>query len=476
MKFFGYPNDELELTVNYRQLDIDACQDFMERYGDLPRKEFIYNVISFAIANIDSEVRQALAAMPTEQANETLLALYNGSIMLNPVLDPSAWGHLTSAYNPYKVDLVRGQLPPAGIISGPFYDGPFDWDDDDYENSPMQEVAPSQAQKPPKGFSLTKAKLNSMPRFLKGQIIGQDEAIDAVYSALKRQQVGLNEPDRPLGSFIFLGPSGVGKSLTAKKLHSYLYDSGVPIFRIDCGEFQHKHENQKLIGSPAGYTGHEDGGFVTKMMSQSNGRTVVLLDEIEKAHPDFWDTWLKVLDEGYITDSKGNNINFRDAVIIMTSNLGNKAVAEAHHGRKTGFTAEKVGSDYGAQTIPKREMVVRESLDALHSYFKPEFLGRVDEIIVFNHLSKENFRAVADLEFKGIQAKLARRHFELQWTSEASDLLVERSSKAMTGARSMAKVRRSGVEDPLASLLMKNSFDKGKVFMVDAKNGEFILS
>lgn len=474
---FGYFNNELEVNIKFRQLSVEHCQDFVSKYEELPKNEYIFNVLNLAIANIDSEVRPALARLDPVQADHTLLGIYNGCVMLNPVLDIYSWGELMVSYNPFvhKIPQDNGWQPPQMPTPENFDLMDFDFDDvptgPNYANKPKPQA--NARQKP---FSLTKAKLNAMPKYLKARVIGQNEPLDAIHAALLRYQVGLNDPDRPIGVFFFCGPSGVGKTLVAKELQGYLFDSNIPMLRLDCGEFQHKHENQKLTGSPAGYTGYEDGGFLAKMMANANGTTVVLLDEAEKAHKDFWDIWLKAFDDGYITDAKGNRIDFRNTIIIMTSNLGNDVISQTEFGRKTGFTAPGLSDDYDSTTPPRRTLVVRETMEAIRKHFRPEFLNRLDDIIIFNHLSRDDFRLVADLQFKAIAKKLAVRHLNLEWTPEASDLLVLQSAKAMEGARSMARVRRTSVEDKLAVLLHKSTPSKGKTFKVCVQDGDFVVS
>ncbi len=459
---------ELGVTVKFRVFPLEACEDFVSKYEELPKKEYLYNVVGFVVANIDSEVKPALAGLEPAEADKTLVGLYNGCIMLNPVLGMNDWGELLRSHNPLQRPMRDMNAPEAGGYQ-------YSDDSDPTEVVHQHEKSDEPTVAPKRKFSLTKAKLNAMPKFLKGRVVGQDESIDVVWRALKRYQVGLNDAERPIGVFLFAGPSGVGKTYLAKELQSYLFNNEVPMVRIDCGEFQHKHENQKLIGAPSGYAGYEDGGFLYRAMSQTNGATVVLLDEIEKAHRDFWDTFLKVFDDGYITDAKGNIIDFRSCLFVLTSNLGNEKISDTEFGRQTGFTSNKIGGDFDSTTAPRREMVVRVTNEHIRKYFKPEFLNRVDEVVVFNHLSSVDFRGIADLQFKKVAQKLSSRSVNLEWSSAASDLLVAHSSKAMMGARSMAKVRRSEIEDELAQIMITKTPTKGTTFKIDAQDGAFVF-
>lgn len=463
MQTFGFYNRDLEINIKFKQLDAMFCSEFVAKYEDLPRREYILTVISAAIANIDSEVRPAIMGLDPMQANETLIALYNGCVMINPILDVNAWGEIITSFNPFLVDMTEN-----------YYPDPSD-DEDESFNGEMSNKVKKSDKEADKRLVLHDAKLAALPRYMKDRIVGQDEAIDEIYRSLCRYQVGLNDFHRPIGVFILSGASGTGKTFTAKVLHDYLFSSEIPMVRIDCGEYQHKHENQKLGGSPAGYAGYEDGGFLSKAMKKTNGSTVVLLDEIEKAHPDFWDTMLKIFDDGYYTDAKGNNINFRNSIFILTSNLGNKKISETEFGKKTGFTADNLAFGVDSQVVPRRDLVVRETNDAINKYFKIEFMGRIDKVVVFNHLSSENFRTIADLELKKISDKLKVNNFDLKWTQSAADLLVTLSSRSLRGVRSMSEIRRSNVEDSIATMLLSQKHKKGTTFNLDAIDGEFIL-
>lgn len=471
MTIFGFYNPELEVNIKFQVLTVEQCQEFVARYKELPKNEYIYTVINMCVANSNSEVKPALGALNPVQADRTLMSLYNGCIMLNPILDIDNWGEILTSYDAFTKTFVQFDdeyhffPPPPKLMPGM----PDHADADDIPADRMRSKT-----KPEKVFSLSKAKLNTLPRFLKGKVIGQDTPIDLIFQSLRRHQVGLSDPNRPIGVFLFCGPSGVGKTYVAQELHDYLYDTNTPMVRIDCGEFQHKHENQKLVGSPPGYTGYEEGGFLFKALQESGG-TVVLLDEVEKAHRDFFDTFLKAFDEGMITDSKGNKLDFRNSIFIMTSNLGNEIVSEETYSRQAGFTSQRLGDQYTSKETPKREMVERVTLEAVRKFFKPELINRVDDIIVFNHLAQQDYMKIADLEFQRIMKKLGTRSYNLTWSQGAANLLVERSARAMEGARSMAKERRSGVEDKLAELLLSSSWPKGKTFDVDAVDGQFVI-
>jgi ATP-dependent Clp protease ATP-binding subunit ClpA len=251
----------------------------------------------------------------------------HGSIMLNPGLDLDNWVNMAydggSNMDPFPFD------QDAELTSQQFLDTIKNFrkkypklDDEDFPFGDFKKQA-----KQPKPKQITKQKFLGLESYLKNSIIGQEQAIQTIVSALKRSQVGLNDENRPLGVFLFAGSSGVGKTHLANSLHKYLFGGEYPMVRIDCGEFQHKHENQKLIGSPPGYVGHDEGGQLVNLVKKYPS-TVVLLDEVEKAHPDLWNTFLRVFDDGILTDGKGDIVNFRNTIVIMTTNLGNDKTAD----------------------------------------------------------------------------------------------------------------------------------------------------
>ncbi len=466
MTILGIESLDLEVTVKYKRLTIEQCRDFLERYSELPRTEFIMNVLNACIANVSSEVKPALSRIETLPANEILLSLYNKCIMLNPLLDMHSFEEMSMAHDPYMMDMD-------------FLKEIQNMDDEDDSvivtsstTSTRTETKKSPHRNKPK-FSINKAKLNAMKKYLRDRIVGQDEAIDSVYNAIRRQYTGLGDQNRPIAVLMACGPSGVGKTLLAKELHKYLFNTDTDMVRIDCGEYQQKHENQKLLGSPYGYAGHEEGGLLAKWMEHSPA-TVFLLDEVEKAHPDLWHTFLKAFDEGFVTDAKGIRIDFRDTIFILTSNLGNDKVSDLMSANLTGF--QKVSAADSERAAPKRDSVVRLTKEAVNKYFKIEFINRLDEIIIFNHLSPENYRSIADLEFKEVAKKLTNKGYNLKWVPQASDLLVSRTSRSIEGARGMKKIRRSDIEDVLAEMITNNRYAKGKIFNITTEDENFKIA
>jgi ATP-dependent Clp protease ATP-binding subunit ClpA len=312
---------------------------------------------------------------------------------------------------------------------------------------------------------ITKQKFLGLEPYLKNNIIGQEEAISSLVSALRRSQTGLNDPNRPLGVFLFAGSSGVGKTHLANALHKYLFGSDYPMVRIDCGEFQHKHENQKLIGSPPGYVGHDEGGQLVNLVKKYPS-TVVLLDEVEKAHPDLWNTFLRVFDDGILTDGKGEIVNFRNTIVIMTTNLGNDKTADHLLSGGTGFTKD-VNYKTNTKVIPNRSIVERNTNDAVKKHFKPEFLNRIDKTIIFNYLSNEDCSKIAQLEMSIIADKLSKKGFSMQYNDNVIQGLILEGIDSIKGARGLSQIRREKIESKLAESIMDHPTPRGTIFQID---------
>ena len=295
-------------------------------------------------------------------------------------------------------------------------------------------------------------------------------------SALKRSQVGLNDKNRPLGIFLFAGSSGVGKTHLASTLHKYLFSEEYPMVRIDCGEFQHKHENQKLIGSPPGYVGHDEGGQLVNLVKK-NPHTVVLLDEVEKAHADMWNTFLRVFEDGVLTDGKGEEVSFLNTVIIMTTNLGNEKTVDYLLSGGTGF-AKNINFKTSTTQMPEKEMVEKNTLDAVRKHFRPEFINRLDKIIVFNHLNRSNLEKIAELEMSIIMDKLSKKGYSINYTDEVISALLDKGVDTVKGARGLAQIRREKMEDQLADILIKSAPPRGTIFEISYKdeNDDFIFT
>lgn len=320
---------------------------------------------------------------------------------------------------------------------------------------------------------ITKQKFLGLEYHLKNNIIGQDEAVDSICSALLRSQAGLNDEDRPLGVFLFAGSSGVGKTHLASTLHRYLFTDEYPMVRIDCGEFQHKHENQKLIGSPPGYVGHDEGGQLVNQIKK-NPNSVVLIDEVEKAHPDIWNTFLSIFDEGFVTDGKGEKIDFRETIIIMTTNLGNQKTVDNLIGTGAGFN-KNVNYKNSTVETPPRSTVEKNTIDAIRKYFKPELINRLDKIVVFNYLSKENCEKIAELELNLVSEKMLKKGYFIEYTQSVINALIEKGIDSIKGARGLSQIRREEIETKLAKAIVSSHVPKNSIFYIDYNNDLFTL-
>ncbi|MFZ4104803.1 AAA family ATPase [Flavobacterium sp.] len=320
---------------------------------------------------------------------------------------------------------------------------------------------------------ISRQKFLNLKNHLQDNVIGQQEAITSVVSALKRSQVGLNDKNRPLGIFLFAGSSGVGKTHLASTLHKYLFSEEYPMVRIDCGEFQHKHENQKLIGSPPGYIGHDEGGQLVNLVKKYP-HTVVLLDEVEKAHADMWNTFLRVFEDGVLTDGKGEEVSFINTIIIMTTNLGNEKTVEYLLSGGTGF-AKNINYKTTTTQMPAKEMVEKNTLDAVRKHFRPEFINRLDKIVVFNHLDRDDLEKIAELEMSIIMDKLSKKGYSVNYTDQVITALLDKGVDSVKGARGLAQVRREKMEDKLADILIKSAPPRGTIFEISYKD-DFVFT
>jgi len=295
------------------------------------------------------------------------------------------------------------------------------------------------------------AKLIQMEERLHDRVIGQDEAVSAVANAVRRSRSGLADPNRPVGSFIFLGPTGVGKTELARALAEFLFDDEQALIRLDMSEYQEKHTVARMLGAPPGYIGYDEGGQLTEAVRR-RPYSVVLFDEIEKAHPDVFNVLLQILDDGRLTDGQGRTIDFRNTVLIMTSNLGGQLIQEMAN-------------------RPFDE--VRDSvMGVLRDHFRPEFLNRVDEVIVFKPLTQEQLGAIVDIQLARLRNRLEERKMTLAVTNEAKRLLIERGWDPVYGARPLKRAIQRLVQDPLAMLLLEGRFADGDNLTVDATDGK----
>lgn len=284
-------------------------------------------------------------------------------------------------------------------------------------------------------------RLRAMGAALRGQIIGQDNAIEKIVKAIQRNRVGLKDPNRPIGTFMFLGPTGVGKTHLAKRLAEYLFDSADTLIRVDMSEYMEKFTVSRLVGAPPGYVGYEEGGQLTEKVRR-RPYSVVLLDEIEKAHPDVFNLLLQVMDEGRLTDSLGRKIDFKNTIIIMTSNIGTRQLKD--FGAGVGFTTREVDNDYAHGVLQK----------ALNKAFSPEFLNRIDDIIMFDPLSKEAIFKIIDIELEGFYRRMNELGYRLNISEAAKNFIAERGYDAQYGARPLKRAIQKYLEDELAEMLL----------------------
>ncbi len=307
-------------------------------------------------------------------------------------------------------------------------------------------------------------KLLQMESRLSEKIIGQEEAIAAISDAIRRARSGLKNPDRPIGSFIFIGPSGVGKTELAKVLAEFLFDDEEALVRIDMSEYREQHTVSRLFGAPPGYVGFEEGGQLTEAVRRRPYR-VVLFDEIEKAHPEVWNALLQILDDGRLTDGQGRVVDFRNTVLIMTSNLGTEFVRK---GGTLGFI-DKSGDDDEKASHDKIQNALKEA-------FRPEFLNRIDEIIIFSPLSKENLRSIVGLQVKELGERMAEFGLTLEMDESAVNWLADESFDASFGARPIVRALQKFVESPLASKLLAGEFKEGDKIIARHKEGDDTLT
>ena len=306
------------------------------------------------------------------------------------------------------------------------------------------------------------SKLRKLPEIIKQQVIGQDEAVEKVVKAIQRNRLGLKDPNKPIGSFIFLGQTGVGKTQLAKVLAKELFDSEDALIRIDMSEYMEKFSVSRLIGAPPGYVGYEEGGQLTEKVRRKP-YSVVLFDEIEKAHPDVFNILLQILDEGAITDSIGRRIDFRNTVIILTSNVGARQLKDFGEGVGFGTSARKAQADEHAKGIIQK---------ALKKTFAPEFLNRIDDIIIFNPLSKEHIEKIIDIELKKLFKRIKESGYELEITPAAKRFIADKGYDRQYGARPLKRAIQKYVEDLLAEEILDQHVHEGDKVILDYKEGD----
>jgi len=296
-------------------------------------------------------------------------------------------------------------------------------------------------------------KLLNMESFLHNRVVGQDEAVKAVSNAVRRSRAGLSDPNRPSGSFLFLGPTGVGKTELTKALANFLFDSDDAMIRIDMSEFMEKHSVSRLVGAPPGYVGYEEGGVLTEAVRRKP-YSVILFDEVEKAHPDVFNILLQVLDDGRLTDSQGRVVDFKNTVIVMTSNLGSQDVRELGEG----------ASDDDVRAVV---------MAAIGQHFRPEFINRIDEVVVFHGLQKSQMRGIADIQLDRLRDRLAEREIGLRIEDDAFGLLIDAGYDPVFGARPLKRAIQSKVENELANDILSGKFSAGDTIVV-SKDGDHL--
>jgi ATP-dependent Clp protease ATP-binding subunit ClpB len=292
-----------------------------------------------------------------------------------------------------------------------------------------------------------RTKLLRMEEAIHRRVVGQNEAVRVVSDAIRRSRAGLADPNRPNGSFLFLGPTGVGKTELCKALAEFLFDTEEAMVRIDMSEFMEKHSVARLIGAPPGYVGYEEGGYLTEAVRR-RPYAVILLDEVEKAHPDVFNVLLQVLDDGRLTDGHGRTVDFRNAVVVMTSNLGSDVVQKL------------AGEEHYAEMKDAVMQIVGE-------YFRPEFINRLDEVVVFHPLQRDQIRAIADIQIGYLRKRLAERDMDLEVSDAALDRLGEAGFDPVYGARPLKRAIQQQLENPLAQQILAGQFGPGDQIRVD---------
>ncbi len=310
------------------------------------------------------------------------------------------------------------------------------------------------------------ARLLKMEESLRGAVIGQTEAIETISRAVRRARAGLKDPRRPIGVFLFLGPTGVGKSYLARKLAEFMFDSEDNMLKLDMSEFSEKHTVARLIGAPPGYVGYEDGGQLTDTVRRKS-YCLILLDEIEKAHPDVFNLLLQIFDEGRLSDAKGRKVDFRNTIIIMSGNVGSDLIKRDS---KLGFGT--TGGDDAASSTDRYNRMKDKVLGELKNVFKPEFLNRIDSTVVFRALERDDIRKIVDLELVKIIKSLNNKGISLQLTIEAKDWVGEKGYDPVFGARPLRRVIQDQIEDRLSEMLLAGEFGAGDTVLVDRKLGE----
>jgi ATP-dependent Clp protease ATP-binding subunit ClpC len=311
-------------------------------------------------------------------------------------------------------------------------------------------------------------RLLQMESALHARVVGQDEAIEAISKAVRRARAGLKDPKRPVGSFIFLGPTGVGKTELTKALAEFIFGSEEALVHIDMSEFMERHSVSRLVGAPPGYVGYDDAGQLTEAIRR-RPYSIVVFDEVEKAHPDAHNMLLQIMEEGHLSDARGRKVDFRNAMVVMTSNVGAELIRRQ---AQLGFALKR---DEVVEEKQGFEEMRKKLMEALRKVFRPEFLNRVDAVIVFHALTRDQIAAIVDLELAKVARRLDEHNIALQATDEARSLLAELGYDPEMGARPLRRVIQNKVEDRLSDQLLAGEFKAGDHILVEAKDGEVVL-
>jgi len=332
-------------------------------------------------------------------------------------------------------------------------------------------------------------KLSRMEEHMRRRVVGQDDALRAVSDAVRRSRAGLGDPARPIGSFLFLGPTGVGKTETCKALAEFLFDTEEALVRIDMSEYMEKHAVARMIGAPPGYVGYEEGGALTEAVRR-RPYCVVLMDEIEKAHPDVFNVLLQMLDDGRLTDGQGRTVDFRNTIVVMTSNLGSQKIQEMTERGAEDWEVEAAvrdlirrgpGADFSAEGLGAEEIARRGRMDARldvgmrEQFFRPELLNRIDEIVVFHQLKREQIASIVDIQLERLRARLREREMDLELTAEAKALLAAEGWDPAYGARPLKRTIQQRVENALASRILAGEFAAGDRIVADARGKSLVF-